>query len=145
MRPSQSVAYTAFMVADICDDVAAIAYPLPDREEMPDGAYDGVWERREHMAAEERQAWEEAGRDPVLARLDFLRGQLLEVEQEIRLFLAYGREFTHPRPYRLIDLAGASGMSISGVRTAYDEAEVEEVAQRIGPRPRSRISPTGQA
>jgi len=36
----------------------------------------------------------------------------------VPLLIAYGRRFTHPRPYKLIDLANAAGMSISGVRTA---------------------------
>jgi hypothetical protein len=46
--------------------------------------------------------------------------------------IAYGREFTRPRPYRLEDLARAAGMSVSGVRTAYDEDEVAEVARLTG-------------
>jgi hypothetical protein len=50
----------------------------------------------------------------------------------MRRLLAYGREFTRPRPYRLADLADASGMSISGVRTAYDDHEIQQVAQATG-------------
>ena len=46
----------------------------------------------------------------------------------MRRLLAYGREFTRPRPYRLTDLADAAGMSISGVRTAYDADEITHVA-----------------
>jgi hypothetical protein len=59
----------------------------------------------------------------------------------MRLLIAYGREFTRPRPYRLEDLARAAGMSISGIRTAYDEEdEIAEVAKLTGTRPRR---PTG--
>ena len=45
------------------------------------------------------------------------------------------RRFTHPRPYKLIDLAAAAGMSISGVRTAYEAGEVEQVAEALGREP----------
>ena len=47
----------------------------------------------------------------------------------MRLLIAYGRCFTHPRPYKLIDLANAAGMSISGIRTAYDDDEIDQAAQ----------------
>jgi hypothetical protein len=57
---------------------------------------------------------------------------MLAAETEIRLLVAYGREFTRPRPYRLADLAEACGMSISGVRTAYDHDEIEAVAAGLG-------------
>ena len=56
----------------------------------------------------------------------------------MRLLIAYGREFTRPRPYRLEDLARAAGMSISGVRTAYDDDEIAEVARLTGARPARR-------
>ena len=48
------------------------------------------------------------------------------------------REFTRPRPYRLEDLARAAGMSISGVRTSYDDDEVAEVTRLTGARPARR-------
>ena len=35
-----------------------------------------------------------------------------------------------PRPYRLADIAAAAGMSISGVRTAYTEHDVD-AARRL--------------
>jgi len=34
------------------------------------------------------------------------RARALQAEQQIRLLLAYAREFTWPRPYRLVELAG---------------------------------------
>jgi hypothetical protein len=53
----------------------------------------------------------------------------------MRLLIAYGRRFIHPRPYKLIDLANAAGMSISGVRTAYDDEEVNQAAEVLGRAP----------
>ena len=33
----------------------------------------------------------------------------------MELVIAYGHCFTHPRPYKLINLATVAGMSISGI------------------------------
>jgi hypothetical protein len=86
-------------------------------------------------------AWEEAGPeaagDPLLVALRQTRRRREAAESEIRQLLAYGREFMGPRPYRLVDLATASGMSISGVRTAYDRADVDRVEGLIGRRSRN--------
>jgi len=51
------------------------------------------------------------------------------MEADMRLLIAYGRCFTHPRPYKLIDLANAAGMSISGIRTAYDTDEIGQATE----------------
>ncbi|MGK5673302.1 hypothetical protein ACSNOB_10710 [Micromonospora sp. URMC 106] len=59
-----------------------------------------------------------------------------QAEELIRELLAYGREFVQPRPYTLGDLAAASGMSISGVRTAYGRRDVDAVADATGAKPR---------
>jgi AraC-like DNA-binding protein len=50
----------------------------------------------------------------------------------MRRLIACGREFTRPHPYRLEDIARAAGMSISGIRTAYDE---DEIARLTGATP----------
>lgn len=47
----------------------------------------------------------------------------------MRLLFAYGRCFTYPRPYKLIDLADAADMSISGVCTAYDAEEIDQATE----------------
>lgn len=106
---------------------------------MPADAYDASAEEamreREDLAESLREAWSGDGSDPLLAALAGLRSQRLRLEAEMRLLIAYGRRFTHPRPYKLIDLAGAAGMSISGVRTAYEAGEVEQVAEALGREP----------
>ena len=57
--------------------------------------------------------------DPVLAALRAARARRDQADRDIRILLAYARELATPRPYRLADLAEATGKSISGIRTAY--------------------------
>ncbi|MFE9687762.1 hypothetical protein [Streptomyces sp. NPDC006285] len=59
-------------------------------------------------------------------------------DREIRHLLAYGREFYGDRPYKLDALTQASGMTLSGIRTAYSSSEIGTVAREIGRRPDSR-------
>jgi hypothetical protein len=88
------------------------------------------------LVAERLRATAEAegfyGHDPLLTTLAGLRRQRHGLDAAIRRLLAYGREFSRPRPYRLADLADAAGMSISGVRTAYDVDEIQQVARATG-------------
>lgn len=69
--------------------------------------------------------------DPLLAAIADVRRRKTQAEEELRQLVAYGREFTRPRPYILEGLA-AAGMSISGVRTAYDHDHVAMVGDAIG-------------
>ena len=66
--------------------------------------------------------------DPLLAALADAAQRKQRADHEIRLLLAYAREHVQPRPYRLADLAQATGMSISGIRTAYSTADTEQAA-----------------
>ena len=68
--------------------------------------------------------------DPVLAAIEEARNRRDQADRDIRILLAYARELARPRPYRLIDLAAVAGMSVSGVRTAYTQQDIE-TAQRI--------------
>ena len=70
--------------------------------------------------------------DPLLAALADARQRKQRADHDIRLLLAYAREHVQPRPYRLADLARAAGMSSSGVRTAYTQADVEQAARLTG-------------
>ena len=54
-----------------------------------------------------------------------------QADRDLRLLIAYAREIVTPRPYRLADLAEAAGISISGVRTFYNRADVEQAAQLV--------------
>ena len=73
--------------------------------------------------------------DPLLAAVEAARGRLKAADDEIRLLLAYGRRFVYPHPYTLGELAGAAGMSVSGVRTAFDESDVRRVSEATGLEP----------
>jgi hypothetical protein len=69
--------------------------------------------------------------DPVLAALRAARDRRDQADRDIRILLAYARELTTPRPYRLADLAEATGKSISGVRTGYTAADVDAARQIV--------------
>jgi hypothetical protein len=121
----------------VCADVAALLNPLPGygAEDSPDSSEastDYILQEREELAESLRNSWSYEDVDPVLSTLTGLRSQRLRLEAEMRLLIAYGRHFTHPRPYKLIDLANAAGMSISGVRTAYEPEEIDQVAEILG-------------
>jgi hypothetical protein len=66
--------------------------------------------------------------DALLIALAETRRRRDQADEYIRTLLAYARELTEPRPYRLADLAEAAGMSISGVRTAYSAADIQRAA-----------------
>ena len=70
--------------------------------------------------------------DPLLAALADAAQRKQRADRQIRLLLAYAREHVQPRPYRLTDLADAAGMSISGIRTAYTKADIEQAARLTG-------------
>ncbi|MFF3442123.1 hypothetical protein [Streptosporangium sp. NPDC002721] len=70
--------------------------------------------------------------DPLISELRELGRAKREIEEQMRLLVAYGREFVRPEPYRLAPLAEAAGMSISGVRGMYGSSDIQRVANAIG-------------
>jgi hypothetical protein len=125
---------------DTCAEIAALLNPLPIPGEAAgeDGFQppaEPILQDREEVTESLRLAWSEGDLDPLLSTLADLRRQRLRLEEEMRLLIAYGRRFTHPRPYKLIDLANAAGMSISGVRTAYETEEIDRVSEILGRQP----------
>jgi hypothetical protein len=76
--------------------------------------------------------WCHTWADPLLAALADAHQRKEQADRDIRLLLAYAREHVTPRPYRLADLAEAAGMSISGVRIGYSQADIDHAAQAIG-------------
>jgi hypothetical protein len=69
--------------------------------------------------------------DPILTAIRQAYQRKRQAEQDLRTLIAYAREFTRPRPYRLVDLAQAAGMSISGVRIMYDDRDGKRVAELL--------------
>jgi hypothetical protein len=133
---------------DIFMDLVDLTHPLPDH---PGKGADGdqlegwsawceeVTKQREEFEQHLRLSWEHRDDyDPLLSELNAARAAMLEAQKRMRLLIAYGREFIEPRPYKLDDLARAAGMSISGVRTAYDDPEIVEVARLTGAKLRRR-------
>lgn len=82
--------------------------------------------------------------DPLISEITRARHDQQEVERRLRLLLAYAREYT-PRAYSLSDLAEASGMSVSGVRTAYAGTEIAELHARLRRGPRNIFGLRGEA
>lgn len=124
------------------DEIAAILHPMPEPgdvvpEDLYTDACDQVDADRRKTIDGLEAAWDaDTNNDPVLSAIESARSRRHQAEAEIRRLVAYGREFTVPRPYTLADLAGASGMSVSGIRTAYGQADVTAVATATGRTPR---------
>jgi hypothetical protein len=70
-------------------------------------------------------------RDPLLAALAQARQRRNQADRDMRVLLAFAREITAPRPYRLADLAEAASMSISGIRAAYSPGDVQHAARLL--------------
>ena len=117
----------------------------PDLNDQPSDAHDAILAlaqaEQADLAEGLRLARDEGGEDPLLTSLTRARDRMLAAEHDLRLLIAYAREFTEPRPYRLEDLARAAGMSISGIRTAYDDNEIDQVASITSLQPRRRGVP----
>src|SRR5512142_2236861 len=65
----------------------------------------------------------------LLAALADARRRKEQASRDTRVLLAYAREIAAPRPYRLADLARVTGLSISGIRTAYNATDVDHAAR----------------
>jgi hypothetical protein len=129
---------------DLIDNISAIT-ARPDLDRQPAEVHRDIAaaaeDERAELAGQLRLARDEGGEDPLLTLVELARDRMLAAERELRLLLAYAREFAEPRPYRLEDLARAAGMSISGIRTAYDDDEIGEVTAITGLAPRRPTAP----
>ncbi|MEU9117264.1 hypothetical protein AB0D04_37325 [Streptomyces sp. NPDC048483] len=101
----------------------------------PADLYFDACQQTEHLRTEEAERLEAASEgldaDPLLLALEDARARKAAADAEIRRLLAYGREFLGTRPYRLESLAQASGMTVSGIRTAYGTDAIDEVQHAI--------------
>ncbi|MET8182367.1 hypothetical protein [Streptomyces sp. NPDC005336] len=128
---------------DLIGDITAIRIPLPQpgdvtpQELYPDAREEAEQAREDYAFALEAQR-DDLQEDPLLIALGNARAAREAADREIRHLLAYGREFHGERPYKLEPLAQASGMTPSGIRTAYGSSEIETVARGIGRTPDNR-------
>lgn len=124
------------------DEIAHLVHPdsgMPDDLAQKVGIDPQRLARRRARDAAERQAFAAelaaaagGGEDLLLYALWTTAEELEVLDARRRRLIAYAREWVSPRPYTLEDLAEASGMSISGVRTAYGAAERETVTTILG-------------
>jgi hypothetical protein len=127
---------------DECDDIAAILHPAPaplpphaDDEEKETFNFAKSLMRRDRSRDSHRlRDRRDRDQDPVLAALREQARIKAEADRRIRELLAYAREFVAPRGYTLDALAAQTGMSYSAVRGAYDQHDVEAVAEATGRR-----------
>ncbi|MFF2206195.1 hypothetical protein [Streptomyces sp. NPDC058145] len=122
------------------EELAALRNPMPEPDTVtPEDCYadacDQVLEQRKNDALGLEAAGEELKTDPLLLALDDLKAKKEAVDAQIRQLLAWGREFHGSRPYGLEELARRAGYGISGVRTAYGDTEIRQVAAQIGRQP----------
>ncbi|MFG3207341.1 hypothetical protein [Streptomyces sp. NPDC048192] len=122
------------------EELAALRHPMPEPGTVtPEDCYADACEQVEEQRRNDALNLEAAGleleTDPLLLALDDLKAQKQAVDARIRQLLAYGREFHGSRPYQLEELARHAGYSPSGVRTAYGETEIRQVAAQIGREP----------
>lgn len=125
----------------LLDDIAAILHPRPEPPgdvripaiaDYYSAQLQDVTAKREKLIADLHLAWTRAGVDPLLAALEEARARREAAENDTRNLLAYARELVTPRPYTLKALAEATGLSFSGVRTAYGEEHVTAAEKATG-------------
>ncbi|GGV90803.1 hypothetical protein [Streptomyces massasporeus] len=122
------------------EELATLRNPMPEPgtvtpKDCHDDACDHVAEQRKKDVLRLEAASDGLQADPLLLALDDLKTQKEAIDTQIRQLLAYGREFHGSRPYGLEELARHAGYSISGVRTAYGETEIRQVAAQIDREP----------
>jgi hypothetical protein len=123
---------------EIARELAKILIPTPVRgrdesEEQFAERFNAVPEQRRTLVGELLlSARASVLDDPVLARLSELATQKQDIQRQMRLIIAYGREFIRPEPYRLRTLAAAAELSISGTRTLYSPTDLAAIATQIG-------------
>lgn len=127
--------------SDLCESIARLLVPSPASGDISgdaDAALDSLLETRESIADRLWAFWEGTDEDPLLVAISEACARRSQADRELRLLLAFGREFVRPRPYELEVLAEAGGLSASGAKTAYKREHVTEVAAALGRSPLPR-------
>jgi hypothetical protein len=132
------------------EELVVLRHPLPEPGTVtPEDCYPDACEQVEQHRKDDIERLQATSdsleMSPLLLVLEDLKAQRESLDAALRLLLAYGREFHGSRPYGLEELARHTGYSVSGVRTAYGDAEVRQVAAQIGREPnRPRRAAAGQ-
>ncbi|WP_333774367.1 hypothetical protein [Streptomyces sp. IBSBF 3136] len=116
------------------EELAALRNPMSEPGTVtPEDCYadacDQVLEQRKNDPLGLEAAGEEPGTDPLLLALEDLKAKKEAVDAQARQLLAWAQEFQGSRPYGLEELARRASYSISGVRTAYGDTEIRQVAK----------------
>lgn len=128
-------------INDLCESVAMLLVPTPTAVEQcgdPDAVLSALLEERRAIAERLWTTWEGTDEDPLLVALAEAHARRRQADHEVRLLMAFGREFVRPRPYTLDVLAEAGCLSASGAKTSYKAHHVAEVAAALGLSPGRR-------
>ncbi|MEU4097904.1 hypothetical protein [Streptomyces sp. NPDC026673] len=133
---------------DLIEDIIAIRYPLPKPgdvhpEELFADALEAAERDRAEAAADLQARCDGLEIDPLLLELQNASARRRAAEADTRRLLAYARQFHGTRPYKLEDLAAATGMTPSGVRTAFSDAEIAFVTEHVNRAADGRPSRSG--
>lgn len=133
--------YYGYMLRDVFEDLARIAYPAPRPDEVdPPEAFDDVAaevaHRREDYAENLRTRAEATDTDPLLAELQGAAQRRDDGAAHVRSLLAYGRHYTGSRPdYTWEALAEAAGLPYSTARRMVTSHAVTALDQILDSHP----------
>ncbi|MFK0297239.1 hypothetical protein ACIQU6_43160 [Streptomyces sp. NPDC090442] len=131
-------------------ELAAVIHPMPEPgsvtpQECFGDACDQVERERQQCADHLQAVFLGTEEDPLILALQQAQEQREAAEQLIRRLLAYAREFKPRRSYSLGKLAGPSGYTPSGVRSAYTSTEVDLIQEQINRAPLHTVNGKEQA
>lgn len=136
------------MVKDpLIRDLVAILLPLPgklvpeaDLEyfEECERTLEATYNAREELAEQMAETAETADTDPLLTAITEASRIIDAQEEQRRLLFAYAREHVRGRPYSFDVLGRAAGKPASTVRSSIKQADIDAVAELIGPAPREK-------
>lgn len=128
-------------------DLVAILMPLPGKLavfadptyfEEHQNTLDATYDAREELARQMEEALEASGTDPLLEAITEASHIINAQEEQRQLLFAYAREHVRGRPYSFDVLGRAAGKPASTVRSSIKQADIDAVAELIGPAPREK-------
>lgn len=123
-------------------DLVAILMPLPGKPpaeadpehfEEHENQLELTYDAREELAEKMAEAVEVSDTDPLLAAIGESSRIITAQEEQRRLLFAYAREHVRGRPYSFEALGRAAGRPASTVRSSMKQADIDAVAELLGP------------